>query len=95
MSRVTSNHFSLKYEAAVDNLYDYLMDMDLDVMCEELGVTQEMIVDRFKDKVYNYYQHVDRGIEDALAKEFEDDENDLQVNKGRSVEDYSDDEDEY
>lgn len=66
MNPITSNRFSLAHESAVEHLREHLKEFDLDVMCEELGITQEDIIDRFKDKVYHYYQHIDRGIEDAI-----------------------------
>ena len=72
MNPITSNRFGIEYESAVTHLHEHLMEMDLDVMCEEIGITQADIIDRFKDKVHQYYQHIDRGIEEALIHADED-----------------------
>ena len=73
MNPLTSNRFSIEYESAVTHLHEHLSEMDLDVMCEELGITQADILDRFKDKVRQYWQHIDRGIEDALHADYDED----------------------
>lgn len=74
MSRITSNRFPVKYEGSVEALYEFLVDMDLDEMCDELGITKEEVLDRFKDKVYNYHLHVDGSIDDAYIEMFEEED---------------------
>ena len=76
MNPISSNRFSIEYESAVTHLHEHLTDMDLDVMCEELGITQADILDRFKDKVHEYWQHIDRGVEDALHLDYAEDDSD-------------------
>jgi hypothetical protein len=70
MNPISSNRFSIEYESAVNHLHEHLTDMDLDVMCDELGITQADILDRFKDRVHQYWKHIDRGVEDALNAEY-------------------------
>lgn len=89
MNHITSNRFSLAHESAVEHLYEYLKEMDLEQMCEELGITQDDIIDRFKDKVYHHYQHIDRGIEDAMLATDDDADVDLLIDLDE--ESYTDD----
>lgn len=73
MNPITSNkHGTIVSESAITHLYEHLMEMDLDVMCDEVGISQADILDRFKDKVYNYFQHIDRGVEDAIYADQDD-----------------------
>lgn len=55
------------------SLRDYFLDMELDEMCDELGINQEDILDRFKDKLNAYYERVDRGYERAIIRGYEED----------------------
>lgn len=41
------------------SIEDYLLGLDLEEMCDELGITAEDILYRFREKVYNYTQRVD------------------------------------
>lgn len=41
------------------SIEDYLLGLDLEEMCDELGITGEDILYRFREKVYNYTQRVD------------------------------------
>lgn len=75
-TRITSNLFPIDHEEAVDILYDFFLDMDLEDMCDELGINKAEIIDRFKDKVYNYHMNMDGEIEDVYEEHYlEDDVN--------------------
>lgn len=91
MARVTSNRFPLKYEAALDQLYDYFMDMDLEDMVDELSITKEEILDRFKDKVYTYNQHIDGEIEDVYEEQYLEDEVDHHLHTTDTLDDILED----
>lgn len=41
------------------SIEDYLLGLDLEVMCDELGITPEDILYRFREKVYSFSQRVD------------------------------------
>ena len=50
------------------SIKDYFLDMDIDAMCDELGITQEDILERFDDKLHEYYAKVDRGYQRDLIQ---------------------------
>lgn len=47
-------------------LHEFLLDMELGEMCDELGITGEHILDRFKDLVYTYRSNMDRDIDELI-----------------------------
>jgi hypothetical protein len=53
----------MEYIRAVE---DYLLDLDLEQMCEEMGITQEDILRRFRDRLHQVYERLDRGYQRNL-----------------------------
>lgn len=45
---------------------DYLLDLDLEEMCEEMGITQEDILRRFRDRLHQVFDRLDRGYQRNL-----------------------------
>lgn len=72
-----------------------LLDMDMDEMCDELGITQEDILERFKERVRAYEKLVAARSEwDDSGRSFEDEEDDLDRDiydyRAKAITDFSD-----
>lgn len=52
----------------LEALVEWLLEMEIDEMCEELGITKEDILNRSKKQVYAYYQGMDRTYQRDLSR---------------------------
>ena len=73
---------------------DYLLGLDLEQMCEEMGITQEDILRRFRDRTHKVYERIDRGYEWNLLRSVDEDDSEYESNYKRAKRIIEDDDDE-